>query len=107
MELHIQKCQQCGSRNLRNILVNDESQKVYVQCRDCEQLVARYLVKPAGYFHAGKDYESFVRSLQSAGGLETLGRDIKQLYEETKANAQSEFETVIAATQDKYSDSLP
>lgn len=106
MEVHIQKCQACGSRNLRNILQRDRDQRVYVQCRDCQQLVARYIVSPAGYFHAGKDYESFLRSV--ARHPEMLsGRDIREWFEEVENHSQEEFEHLLDKAEQKYGDKLP
>lgn len=106
MEVHIQKCQACGSRNLRNILQRDRDQRVYVQCRECNKLVARYIVSPAGYFHAGKDYESFLRSVARHPDM-LSGRDISEWFEEVESNSQAEFDLLLDKAVSKYGDDLP
>lgn len=106
MEVHIQTCQACGSRNLRNILQRDRDQRVYVQCRECQQLVARYIVSPAGYFHAGKDYESFLRSV--ARHPEMLsGRDIRAWFAEVESLSHEEFAKLLEKAERKYGSELP
>ncbi|WP_119395421.1 hypothetical protein [Salinibius halmophilus] len=106
MEIHIQKCQACGSRNLRNILQRDRDQRVYVQCRDCEKFVARYIVSPAGYFHAGKDYESFLRSVARHPDLQS-GRDIREWFAEVENHSQEEFDSLLEKAAAKYGPDLP
>ena len=107
MEVKIQKCHQCGSRNLRNILVRDEHQKVFVQCRDCENLVARYVLANGGYYHAGKDFESFLRSIERDGGASSA-RDLHEQYDQLKEQSQREFEELLDnALANRYGDKLP
>ncbi len=106
MEIHIQKCQNCDSRNLRNILSREEAQRVYVQCRDCEHLVARYVIAPGGYFHEGKDYESFLRTMMLDGGFSSA-RDLKSLFQEVSERATEGFEKTIERAKQKYGDELP
>ncbi len=62
MEVHRQTCQDCGSIDVRNILVREEgrAQMVFVRCAKCGDLVARYRLRD--YYHHGKDVESFLRS---------------------------------------------
>ena len=61
MEIHVQRCQFCGSNKMKNILVRQpgDRDRVYVQCHDCEEFVASYIIAPRGYYHHGKGYESF------------------------------------------------
>ncbi len=106
MELHIQKCQTCGSRNLRNILVRDEEQKVFVQCRDCESLVARYILNSGGYFHAGKGFESFLRSIERDGAISSA-RNIDEWFHSVEDSANREFEKIIDLANIKYGDEIP
>lgn len=106
MDVYIQKCQQCGSRNLRNILAREDSQRVYVQCRDCDHLVARYVIAAGGYFHAGKDYESFLRTMMLDSGF-TSGRDLKTVYKEVADSSQAGFEEALEFAQKKYGEELP
>ncbi len=106
MELHIQKCQSCGSRDLRNILVRSEEQKVFVQCRECEKLVARYILQSGGYYHSGKNFESFLRSIERDGGMSS-GRDLQTIFEEVKTSVDSEFKDIEAKIKEHYSDGVP
>jgi len=106
MDVHIQKCQNCDSRNLRNILARENAQYVYVQCRDCSHLVARYVIAPGGYFHEGKDYESFLRTLMVDGGF-TSGRDLKSLFQEVSESSAEGFAEAVARSKKKYGDELP
>ena len=106
MEIKIQQCQNCGSRELRNVLVRDEGQKVYVQCRQCEQLVARYLLANGGYYHAGKNFESFLRSIERDGGLSSA-RDFGKLFGEIKNGSEEDFQTLLIALNERYGDTPP
>lgn len=106
MELHIQKCQKCQSRDLRNILVRDETQKVFVQCRKCEELVARYILTPGGYYHAGKGFESFLRSIERDGGISS-SRDIDDLFHNVEDSSMDEFKEVLKLMKDKYRNQEP
>jgi len=83
MEVHRQTCQLCGSHQLRNILARDpgEPDKVFVQCAECHELVARYVISPGGYYHAHKGFESFIRGLSRSGEMMSG----KGLAEEFKA----------------------
>lgn len=101
MELHIQKCQRCESRTLRNILVRDEDQKVYVQCCDCKHLVARYVLSTEGYFHSGKEFESFLRSVERDGGYSSA-KNLQELFENQKEQIEKEFVVVRQQIKDKY-----
>lgn len=106
MDVYIQKCQNCGSRDLRNILARENSQRVYVQCRECDHLVARYVVASGGYFHEGKDYESFLRTVLLDSGFSS-GRDLKAVYKEVADSSRKGFAKALNAAKDKYGDDLP
>jgi len=106
MDVYIQKCQNCNSRNLRNILARDDAQRVYVQCRDCAHLVARYVIAPGGYFHEGKDYESFLRTMMLDGGFSS-GRDLKAAFKEVSDSCAQGFTEAVERAQKKYGDDLP
>lgn len=81
MEIHIQQCQNCKSNKLKNILFREpgESDKVYVQCQDCESFVASYVIQPRGYYHHGKGYESFLRGINRSGEFMS-GSRVKRLF---------------------------
>jgi len=106
MDVYIQQCQHCRSRNLRNILVRDDAQRVYVQCRQCDQLVARYIIAPGGYFHEGKDYESFLRTRMLDGGF-LSGRDLKAAFQDVSDSCAKGFGEAVRRGQKKYGDPLP
>ena len=107
MDVLIQKCQNCGSRALRNILSREAAQNVYVQCRDCGELVARYVLSTnQGYFHAGRGFESFLRSMERGGGY-VSGRDLQEKFDELSTNAQTEFESVVDQAKERYKGELP
>ncbi len=106
MEIKIQQCNSCGSRDLRNILVRDESQKVFVQCRSCGKLVARYVLAHGGYHHAGKDFESFLRSIERDGGIESA-RDLPSAFENAKQQLHEEYEALKPRLLERYGDNLP
>ena len=97
MELHVQQCQHCGSDRMKNILFRQpgESDKVYVQCQDCGQFVASYILAPLGYYHHGKGYESFLRSIYRSGEFMS-GRNFKRQYEQRKDEEVAVFEEVKA-----------
>lgn len=98
MELHIQRCQFCSSRNMKNILTRSpgQSDKVYVQCQDCGAFVASYQIAPMGYYHHGKGYDSFLRSLHR-GGEFMSGRSVQQMYLDRKEDEEDGFEEVQQA----------
>lgn len=106
MELHIQKCQQCGGRNLRNILLRELDQQVFVQCRDCSSLVARYILAKGGYHHAGKGFESFLRSVERDGGFSSA-REIQSDFEDRENDIKQRFEELTKQAREKYGDNLP
>ncbi|WP_045861484.1 hypothetical protein [Teredinibacter purpureus] len=106
MEVKVQKCQNCASRNLRNVLVRDETQKVFVQCRDCSNLVARYVLAKGGYFHAGKGFESFLRSMERDGDM-ISGRDINSNFDELEHNINDEFAEITAMMNNIFGKKLP
>ena len=75
MEVHRQTCQACSSHFVINLLVRKEGQPtaVYVRCRDCGDLVARYELRE--YYHHGKGLESYLRAkggAQAGSGREWL-----------------------------------
>lgn len=101
MELHIQKCQRCQSRKLRNILVRDEEQKVYVQCCSCNNLVARYVLSTEGYYHSGKEFESFLRSVERDGGYSS-GKNLRERFENQKEMIENDFLEIKRIVEGKY-----
>ncbi len=101
MELHLQKCQRCQSRKLRNILVRDEDQKVYVQCCKCHHLVARYVLSTEGYYHSGKEFESFLRSVERDGGYSS-GKNLQERFQNQKEKIEKEFLEINEKVKEKY-----
>lgn len=102
MELHVQQCQHCGSDKLKNILYRQtgEPDKVYAQCQDCGHFVASYVLAPLGYYHHGKGYQSFLRSIYRSGEFMS-GRNFKRQYEQRKDQEVAAFEQVMAKVKSK------
>ena len=97
MELHIQTCQFCGSKTVRNLLVRKggEEDKVYVQCAQCASLVARYIIAHRGYYHHGKGFESYLRGL-NRGGEVMSPKDLREAFEKVEEYCVQEFENIIS-----------
>lgn len=96
MEVHRQTCQNCGSRELKNIIVRDfeTSDKVFVRCSQCKKLVARYIIAHGGYYHHEKGFESYLRGL-NRGGSFMSGKSIKSEFEKITHQSLEEYERVI------------
>ena len=96
MELHRQACQKCGCRKMVNILarVTGENDKVYVQCADCKELVARYIISQGGYYHHGKGFESYLHGLNRGGHYEST-RELRDGFEQLEKNCESEYEEIV------------
>lgn len=105
MEVHRQTCQNCSSRNMKNILVREpgEPDKVFVQCRYCKQLVARYEIGQGGYFHHGKGFESYIQGL-SRSGEAMSGKNIKNDFENIKTKVLKAYEKVLKILKDTDKD---
>jgi len=102
MEIHTQKCQFCSSENMKNILVRNpgDADKVYVQCQQCGEFVASYVIAPLGYYHHGKGYESFLRGIHRSGEFMS-GRNIQRMFEERKREDLTQFEKVLERMEKK------
>ena len=68
MQVNRQTCQQCGSIEVRNILVREANSptSVFVRCAKCQELVAYYEL--SNYYHHGKEIESYLRAQGIAAG---------------------------------------
>ena len=102
MEIHIQKCQNCGSANLMNIISREsgEPDRIYAQCQDCQDFVASYVIAPLGYYHNGKGYESFLRGVHRSGEFMS-GRRVKDLFTNRKKGEHEGFDDVIRKLHNK------
>ncbi len=96
MEILLQKCQNCDSTKLKNIIYREagEPDRIYAQCHDCEAFVASYVIAPLGYYHNGKGYESFLRGVHRSGEFMS-GRKIKKLFLDRKHGEQAAFDEVL------------
>ena len=96
MEIHVQKCQQCGSDKLKNIIYREsgEPDRIYAQCHECQKFVASYVIAPLGYYHNGKGYESFLQGVKRSGEFMS-GRKVAQLFQDRKDGEQASFDEVI------------
>ena len=97
MEVHRQTCQACKSRKLKNLLVRQPGERdmVFVQCHDCKSLVARYIVGSNGYYHHGKEFESYLRSLTRGGAEIMSGKNMKKDFEMVGSESLEKFEKVL------------
>ena len=105
MEIHIQKCQNCNSQNLRNIIYREsgEPDRIYAQCQDCNEFVASYVIAPLGYYHHGKGYESFLRGVLRSGEFMS-GRKIKDIYLTRKNSEEVAFKEALKNLEKKLAD---
>lgn len=92
---------------MRNILAREpgEPDKVFVQCRSCKQMVARYTIGQGGYYHHGKGFESYIRGL-SRGGEIMSGKNVKKDYENMKTKCLEKFGEVLQALQEEDKEDL-
>ncbi len=92
MEVHRQTCQLCGSRKLRNLLVRKpkESDRVLVECMECRELVARYVIAKGGYYHHARGYESYLRALTRDGDFMNA-KIMENEFEEIKQHCEKAF----------------
>ncbi len=86
MEVHRQTCQACDSRKLRNILLREpgENDRVLVECTECKEPVAQYVIAPGGYYHHAKGFESYLRGLTRDGdfmGGKIMENDYMEIQE--------------------------
>ncbi|HJK98023.1 MAG TPA: hypothetical protein RMF84_12415 [Polyangiaceae bacterium LLY-WYZ-14_1] len=93
MEVHRQRCQACGSIDVRNLLVREDGrpQTVYVRCGACESLVARYVL--SDYYHHGKGLESWLRS--HGGEFAESGRRISDELAEAERAAVAGMDRAV------------
>ncbi len=102
MELHVQRCQNCDSVHLKNILFreNGEPDRVYVQCQKCNEFVASYEIAPLGYFHFGKGYESFLRGVVRSGEFSS-GRNLNELFNLRRETEKARFHKVLSSLEER------
>ena len=105
MELHIQTCQFCGSKEVRNLLArkDGEEDKVYVQCTQCKALVARYIIGHRGYYHHGKGFESYLRGL-NRGGEVISPKDLREAFQKVEEYCLDEFEKITSQLERESDD---
>jgi len=94
MEVHRQRCQNCESIDVRNILVRDLNQPthVFVRCSTCKELVARYTL--SDYYHHGKGLESYLRAQGATGG--DSARQWLSEFEQTQRDSLEGYERALA-----------
>lgn len=104
MQIEQQTCQECGSQDMRNILLptHEGPMTVYVRCLRCESLVARYRL--SDYYHQGKAMESFLLSLGSRAA--ESGRNYVAEVKRIQLEAEQGFaEALLELNQDEKGDS--
>ncbi len=94
MEIHRQRCQNCGSLKVQNLLAREqgEADTVYVRCAECGELVARYRLR--AYYHHGKGLESFLRTQGSS--VSESGREALTEFSRAQDASLEGFEKVKA-----------
>jgi hypothetical protein len=102
MEVHRQTCQKCGCIEMVNILGRavGESDKVYVQCNNCKELVARYIIAQGGYYHHGRGFESYLQSLNRGGFYEST-KDMQVDFEQLKEKCEMEYKEIVSEIDKK------
>ncbi len=93
MEAHVQTCQKCQCTNLKNTLWREQGEpdKVFVECNDCGELVARYIIAQGGYYHHLRGFSSFIRGLSRSGEMMS-GTNLQKDFENIQKDALSNFE---------------
>jgi hypothetical protein len=81
---------------MRNILLREpgKNDKVIVECTDCKELVARYIIAKGGYYHHARGYESYLRGLTRDGNFMNA-KIMENEYLEIKEECEQEFSNVI------------
>jgi ribosomal protein L32 len=94
MDIRLQKCEACGSTDMRNYVVRDEEHPptVYARCIDCGELVAAYTLSGCYFHHKGID--SWLRTM-SRGQFES-GRRLLQMFEEVREGAIAGFADLLS-----------
>ena len=87
---------------MRNLLSRavGESDKVFVQCVKCGGFVARYTIAQGGYYHHGKGFESYIRSLNRGGHYEST-RDIQDGFSKLVESCENEFNEILGDIEKK------
>ena len=98
MQVHRQTCQQCGSIDVRNILVReaDRPTEVYVRCGQCGELVAGYQL--SNYYHHGKGIESYLR--EHGVGAADSGRQWLAEFKRVQQHATAGYEAALKQLAD-------
>jgi uncharacterized Zn finger protein len=93
MEVIHQKCQECGSIELEDILVRERGRAtmVFVRCAKCEELVARYRLRD--YYHHGKGVESYLRSMGATAS--DSAREHLEEFQRAKEETTVAYEQVL------------
>lgn len=102
MELRLQTCQDCGSSRTRNLLVREEGKgdQVFVQCVECDGFISRYRLAENGYYHHGKGFESYMRSMKRNGSTASA-QEMRDDFENLRAVALDEFAAAVNAYNQK------
>lgn|GEM_PF-592912 len=98
MEVHRQRCQDCGGRTFVNIIVRapGRRQVILVQCHACKELVARYEL--SGYYHHKKGFESYLKTL-SIATESTI--DLQESFVKLKEHSPVELQEALAVLEER------
>ena len=94
MEVHRQRCQKCGSLEVKSILTREGKLPtvVYLRCAQCGKLVARYEL--SDYYHHGRGIDSFLRS--RTVDMAESGRHLLELFEDAERRAVEGYANALA-----------
>ncbi len=96
MDIHKQKCQKCQSVNVINYIYRSEARpdEIFVQCADCDELVAKYTLTNTGYYHHHKGFESFLRAIERSGESISFST-IENMFATTKKEIINTFNKIL------------
>ena len=90
---------------MRNLVVRNPGthEKIYAQCENCKQLVARYILAEMGYYHHGKGVESFLKSVENSGDMYS-GRDLLETFKNISEDENKNFEKIATTLHEMGKD---
>lgn len=99
MEIRHQTCLACHATTLENIIVRDagKTESIYVRCTNCQEFVARYILKD--YYHHGRTLDSLLQT--TASNSADSGREILSTIKEREETAVAQFAKVLDALDEE------
>ena len=102
LQVHRQRCQNCQSIDVRDIIVRETGKPmvVYVRCARCGELVASYELQR--YYHHGKGIESYLRN--HGVGAADSGHAWLAEFQKIQAEAEAGFQAALKKLSDEHKD---